>query len=149
MIAKVALRVAAREAAARQKRSVVYSFYGTSPKVGRLLEATLPKSPHERWHKGDARPSGRKTETWGVRVELGDFSDTRALVRSVDAFLRRDREFLERASACTGPRAWSDLSVLQFVYPFVPTSVALPSGTLATLGKLGVELDCTGYPCED
>ena len=149
LIAKVALRVAAREAAARQKRSVVYSFHGTSPKVGRLLDATLPKSPHERWHKGDVRPSGRSTKTWGVRVELGDFDDTKALVRSVYAFLRRDSAFLRSASACRGPRAWSDLSVLQFVYPFVPTSVSLPSRTLATLGELGVELDCTGYPCED
>ena len=149
LIAKIALRIADREAAARVKRSAVYSFYGTSPKVARLLDAIRPKTPHDRWHKGDVRASGRQNKSWGVRVELGDFEEDRALVRAVDAFLRRDSDFLEGASACTGPRSWSNLLVMQFVYPFVPTATSLPSRTMAMLGQLGVQLTCTGYPCED
>lgn len=147
-IRRVASRVVLREAAARSKRSVTYALYGQGPKVSRLLESMVPRTRHHTWRKGDPGASGPRMSS-GVRVDLGDFADTKALVRSVDTFLRRDADFLRNAATCTGSRVWSVLSILQFVYPFVPTGVSLPPRTLSMLGELGIEISCTGYPCED
>ena len=148
-IRSLAARVADREALQGSRLSAGYSSCGRSPKVDRLLDAITPRTAHERWRKGELRPSGRANKTSGVRVWFHDLAGPRALVRVVEAFLRRDGEFLQRASECSGRQDSSELLVMQFVYPFSPTYATLPARTLVRLGELGIELRTGGYPCED
>lgn len=146
---RLVTRIAAGEAGASSKLSAHYTFWGTPTKVEHVLDGTTPPKRHHAWRKGDVRPSGATNKTSGVGVDIGDFADPRALVRAVDAFLRRNDQFLRHAAAHTGHRVWSELLIMQFVYPFVPTGVSLPPPTLRKLGELGVDLRCAGYPCEE
>ena len=109
-----------------------------------MVDGTTPPKRHHAWRRGDVRPGGATKKTSGVGVDIGDFAEPRAPVRAVDAFLRRNDQFLRRAAAYSGHRVWSELLIMQFVYPFVPTGVSLPPRTLRKLGELGVDLRCTG-----
>jgi hypothetical protein len=146
---RLAGRIAAGEAGANSTLSAHYAFWGTPAKVEHVLDGTTPPERHYAWRKGDVSPSGATKKTSGVGVDIGDFADPSALVRAVDAFLRRNDQFLRRAAEYSGHRAFSELLIMQFVYPFVPTGVSLPPRTLRKLGELGVVLRCTGYPCEE
>jgi len=81
-------------------------------------------------------------------MNAAEGSDATSVMAAVDRFLDEERAFLVEASERL-PGLRGVLSCALLVYPFIPTSIVLPSSVCQKLHQYGIDWEVSGYPCSD
>jgi len=104
--------------------------------------------PDRVWHRGEARLGGRVSKGSGFSLVLAETEDTTSAATRVGAFLSERGELFVELAKC-GASSTVDFSLEVGAPERFTESIRFPPDLLALLGRLGLELEVTGYPVSD
>jgi hypothetical protein len=128
---------------AEQRLVTLYSVWGPTLNIDRLLARERPKGRYSTWRRGDTE-YGSAAITSGLSMIVGGGASSEAHCRTAARFLDREAQFIRAVRSVTGPRDRSELSTTFFVeYPpaagVQTQQISLPATLLLLAAKRSVQ----------